>query len=574
METLHFFSDYLARKYGKALQRIPVDPGFSCPHRLPSGKGGCAFCSASGSRARHLHEGMSIREQVERGLEYVRQRYHAQGPYIAYFQAFTGTNADVETLRKTYLEVLGMADFKVLIVATRPDCLPDECLDLLQELGRTYEVWIELGVQSANDRTLRKINRGHDFACVESAAVRLHERGIHTAAHLILGLPGESCEDYLETAGRISRLPFEAVKIHNLLILRKTPMAKMLEAGEVTPLNEYEYASCLCKVVRILPESMLLMRLSADADDPQVLAPKWWMRKSQFLEMFQRMFESGGSASRFSPCRTLDGSYTLYHPLYRQHFHSLAGAREESVRKYVEPCGLAGLLERKQAVHLLDVGFGLGCNVSCAVRCAQETAKGFLHVTALELDANVLEAALTLPEQGGERGILRALKDRGIYRSEFAEVRLLLGDARRTVRTLRTPFDLVFLDGFSPDVNPELWTCDFLLQLKRLMMYPHARLASYSSAYPFLGALLEAGFHVHQSEPFGRKRGGTVAALEPLTDLSALAQKDHEITVRSTAGIPYRDPLLAWDRSLIQSFRKCEVALRRAEGMPKWFRQN
>ena len=152
-----------------------------------------------------------------------------------------------------------MADFKVLIIATRPDCLPEECLDLLEELNRDYEVWIELGVQSANDDTLQKINRGHDFACVEKAVTRLHQRGISCAAHLILGLPGEDRETFKETARKIAALPFQAVKVHNLLTLKGTKLAKMFAAGEVAPLNEYEDAEALTDVLRILPEKTLLI---------------------------------------------------------------------------------------------------------------------------------------------------------------------------------------------------------------------------------------------------------------------------------------------------------------------------
>ena len=575
MKQLFFFKDYLTRKYGHPLYRIPIDPGFSCPHRNSAGKGGCAFCAESGARASHLRTEMSLAKQVQQGIEFVTARYHAAPPYIAYFQAFTGTNASVDILRKTYREVLAMADFKVLIIATRPDCLPDDCLELLEELNREYEVWIELGVQSAHDETLKKINRGHDFACVEEAVRKLNDRHISCAAHLILGLPGENPTHFKETAHKISALPFQAVKVHNLLTLKGTDMAKMLAAGQVTPLNEYEYAEALTEVLRILPEKTLLMRLSAEAPDEQIIAPKWWMKKGQFLEMFRNMFEtqdtnSGTKQNPFHACRTEDGSYTLYHPSYRQHFHSIAGAREESLKKYIEPCGLASLLMTGSGVDLLDVGFGLGCNACSAIRLAEETRKGFLSVTSLEFDPRVLSAALTLPESEHTE-ILREIRKNGVYRSDFAELHLIWGDARQSIQEIQQDFDLVFLDAFSPDSNPELWTLDFLNQLKQRMKKT-AKLATYSSAYPFLGALLSNGFKVFQSVPFGRKRGGTVAALTELPDLAPLSEKDLNITLYSTAGVPYRDPQLDLSAGEILNRRKEEVAQKRSEGMPKWFK--
>ena len=582
MKQLHFFKDYLTEKYGHPLQRIPLDPGFSCPHRASDGSGGCAFCAESGARARHLHAGMNIPQQVQEGISYARRRYHAEPPYIAYFQAFTGTNADTGTLKRVYEEALALADFKVLIIATRPDCLPDDCIQLLQELNKKYEVWIELGVQTAKDETLQAIHRGHNFACTVSAVTRLHQHGIRTAAHLILGLPGETRKDFCETAEKIAQLPFQAVKIHNLLILKKTAMASMYRQGLVQALNEYEYAEALSDVISILPESMLLMRLSAEAPEEQIIAPKWWMKKGQFLEMFQQMFQSrqhpdseknsaSGGSSRFQPCRTEDGSYTLYHPQYRQHFHSVAGARTESLKKYIEPGRLNDLLENQSSVHLLDVGFGLGCNACAAVFAAESVSRGFLSITSLEADLQVLDAALSLPETS-QTPIIQALKKNGFYQSDSAEVRLTAGDARQSVQTLPDHFfDLIFLDAFSPDANPELWTLDFILQLKRVLKKT-GRIAAYSSAYPFYGALLEAHFHIYLSEPFGRKRGGTVASLIEIHDLQPLPEKDMLIAEKSTAGIPYRDPGLISNRPEIRKIRQEEVALKRAQGMPKWYK--
>ena len=265
MKQILTLKSYFQNKYGTALQRIPLDPGFPCPNRNPDGSGGCAFCPGDGSRAQHLKAGMNLEEQVRSGIAFAKNRYGANPPYAAYFQAYTTTNGPVDQLRKMYRDVLAMADFPCVIVATRPDCLPQEVIDLLGELTVDREVWVELGVQTANDETLRKINRGHDFAAVERVVPLLVEKGIKVAAHVILGLPGETRDDFLFTARKLSALPLSGIKVHNLLIYRDTPMEKLYKSGALKPLNEYEYASALAEFLQELPEDLVVMRLCADA---------------------------------------------------------------------------------------------------------------------------------------------------------------------------------------------------------------------------------------------------------------------------------------------------------------------
>ena len=207
MKELNFFSDYLAKRYGRKLYRIPLDLALGCPNREGGFGAGCAFCAEDGSRARHLSRHLDLAGQVAAGVEFARCRYGAEPPYIAYFQAFTSTFAPAEKLRRLYREALAAADFKVVIIGTRPDALPEPVLDLLSELAREYELWIELGVQSSHDRTLELIRRGHDFAATVKAANQLAERGINAACHVIAGLPGESAEDFFRTAERIAAVP-------------------------------------------------------------------------------------------------------------------------------------------------------------------------------------------------------------------------------------------------------------------------------------------------------------------------------------------------------------------------------
>lgn len=571
MKRIRFFNDLLTEKFGTVLHRIPFDLGLSCPNRA-SGAGPCAFCAADGARARHLDAGMDLAAQSRAGQDYIRKRYDSNGPYLAYFQAYTNTFAPAARLRELYSAALDTADFKALVIATRPDCLPEECLDLLAELKDKYELWLELGVQTANDATLRRINRGHDFACVQDAVRRAHARGIHCAAHLILGLPGETEKDYLYTADRIAELPFEAVKMHHLLILRGTPMARMLHEGQVHPLNEYEYASALAAFLRRLPDSTAVMRLSADAPQESVIAPKWWMKKGQFREMFLKFYEReepSGAPFEFA-CRTDDGSYTFYHPGYRQHFHSTAGAGSESDRKYLGPCRIRERLRDGESLTVLEIGFGLGCNAAALLRAVRETGRGKVRMISLESDPAVLSAAAMLPDCP-EPEMIDSLRRTGRYDSADFSLELILGDARQNLPE-NLAADAVFLDGFSPETNPELWTEEFIGELKRRLK-PDGSLATYSCAYPVCGALLKNGFRLYVTEPFGRKRGGLLAALTPWDRLDGLAEKDLLITTRSTAGTPYSDPELNGSREEILRRHAETVTERRRSGMPKWFRK-
>ena len=572
MRELNFFADYLSRKFGHAVYRIGLDSGATCPHRNRDGRGGCVFCSADGSRAAHLHGGMPIGEQVEAGVRFVTERYHAKPPYLAYFQAFTVTNMPLERLRTLLEETWKLADFAGMILATRPDCLNDDILDLLAEWNQKCELWVELGVQTSHDVTLKRINRGHDAACTKDAVTRLAARGIRTAAHLILGLPGETPEDELATARWIGALPFSAVKIHNLLILKGTELARMYAAGEVTPINEYEYAERLRNVIRELPDHLLLMRLSAEAPDEQILAPKWWMKKGQFLEFFKKFFADDSDSNRFLPVQTGDGSYTLYHPAFRQHFHSLSGAFEESEMKYLRPGRLAELLQNEKETTVLDVGFGLGFNASAAVSLAEKLQQGKLEMTSLEYDPDVLKAAAALPVHP-HKELINALQKDGEYNSPYAHVKIIFGDARQTLQTVSGPFKRIFLDGFSPDANPELWTFDFIKLLKEKAA-DDARIMAYSSAYPVISSFLQLGFDLRVSEPYGRKRPGLAACLGDCEDLSTIPEKDRNIALRSTAGVPWRDPALKSTRDQIRAAKTEETARLRKEGMPKWFKGN
>ena len=571
MRDLEFFSDYIEQKYGKKLYRIPLDLALGCPNRLDRFGAGCIFCAENGSRAQHLARGLDLQKQVASGIDFATKRYGATPPYIAYFQSFTNTFAPVEKLRELYSEALSSADFKVVIVATRPDALPDDVLDFLVELRQKYELWVELGVQSANDSTLKLINRGHTFAETVTAVENLHARGINTACHLILGLPGEGESEMLATAAKIAALPFKAVKVHQLLVLKNTELARLYraDASIVTPLDEYSYSAILAKLLRELPDGMKIMRLNADADPAEIIAPHRWMSKSQFLDFFRREFES---PSLFPAQETADGSLTLYHPLYKQHFHTLAGAHAEAEHKFIMPTDIKSRLASAPPIRVLDVGFGLGGNAFATLKCAREIG-GRVEITALEYDLRILSAIRKfMPAASPEAVILKELEDKHSYSAPEGKITLIEGDARKTLPALpeELRFDYIHLDGFSPDRNPELWSFDFIrLLLKSLA--PDGVLVTYSASNAVRGALLRAGAHVGETEPFGRRRAGTIAALKESRITCPLSEKEFGIIRNSTAGLALRDASLADSAQIILKRRADTVKRLRDRGVPKWY---
>lgn len=574
MRKLRFFKEYLAGKYGHPLYRIPVDLPLGCPNRENNFGQGCIYCAEDGNRARHLKYKLDLAGQVKSGIEFAERRYGAKAPYIAYFQSFTNTYGTVEELRAFYHEVLEQADFAMVIIGTRPDCLDNEIIELLKEINAKYELWVELGVQTSNDDTLKLIRRGHDFAAVRDAVNKLDVAGISCAAHVILGLPGETLDDYRQTARDIAALPFKAVKLHNLLVLKNTPLAKMFAAGnfQIKPLNEYEYAHAAAEFLRLIPDDWFVMRLNTDAPEKELIAPKWWMKKGQFLDFFKEYYASGSREQVFQSVETDDGSLSLYHPRYRQHFHTLAGARSEAEKKFIEAVGLRSLLTERKHMELLDIGFGLGYNAVTAAEMAEAVKSGKLRIHSLENDIQVINAALNLFEKGSlHREILNSLLGTGNWQGDFAEINLIVGDARSSVLDLDDKFDSIFMDGFSPDKNPELWTYDFIRELSRRLA-PGGCIVTYSSAYPVRGAMLRCGFAVGQTDAFGRKRNGTLAVFEKTADFKELPEKELNLLLKSSAGAAYRDPGLFHDAKDILARRTRLISRLRLQGVPKWYK--
>jgi radical SAM protein (TIGR01212 family) len=276
------FSEELKRVFGCRVHRISVDAGFSCPNRDGSvGSGGCIFCSDQGSGSFGIARGENIADQLEHGKEVMVRKYKAK-KFLAYFQPYTNTYASTATLSNLYDAALAVSDIVGLIVGTRPDCLPAEIMDLLAEYGRRTWFWLELGMQSPLDRTLRAIRRGHDSAVFLDAAREVKRRGILLSVHVILGLPGESRAEMLSGAALLNELGVDAVKIHLLHVSRGTALAELYEKGEIGLLEKDEYVGLVCDFLERLDPRIFIQRLTGDGGR-DLVAPLWSAAKFEVL---------------------------------------------------------------------------------------------------------------------------------------------------------------------------------------------------------------------------------------------------------------------------------------------------
>jgi hypothetical protein len=270
---------YWRNTFSCNVYKLPIDAGFTCPNRDGQvGWGGCIYCDGRGSKLRREGSLPTVSQQIETGKAFYRQARGA-AKYIAYFQTFTNTYGPIEQLQALYDEALAQKDVLGLSIGTRPDCVSDAVLDLLGEYAREHHVWLELGLQSAHDETLRWLNRGHNFESYLNAVSRAAARKLHICTHLIVGLQGENKAVVMETARIISSLPVQGIKIHCLLALRGTALGTMYERGEITLIGKDEYVETVCDVLEILPPEMVVQRLTADGYREIFLAPDWAVNK-------------------------------------------------------------------------------------------------------------------------------------------------------------------------------------------------------------------------------------------------------------------------------------------------------
>ncbi len=282
---------YIKETFGEKLYKLSLDGGMTCPNRDGTlDSRGCIFCSAGGSGDFAGDRTLSVSKQLEQAKELVKHK-HTGSSYIAYFQAYTNTYAPVEYLRKIFMEAIAEQDIKVLSIATRPDCLSEEVLQLLAELNQIKPVWVELGLQTIHEQSATFIRRGYKLDVFEKAVYDLKNVGISVITHVILYLPHESAEMMLETISYLNRLPIAGIKLQLLHVLKGTDLATIYEA-EAFPLPDLEeYAEMLGKIVSHLREDIVLHRLTGDGPKRLLIAPLWTGNKRMVLNRIQQYFK-------------------------------------------------------------------------------------------------------------------------------------------------------------------------------------------------------------------------------------------------------------------------------------------
>ena len=282
------YAAYFKRTFGSRMQKVTINAGFSCPNR--DGKlstGGCTFCRNDAFTPSYCQSDKSITQQIDEGIEFHRRRYRTAQRYLAYFQSFSNTYAPLERLRECYDEALAHPDIAGIVVGTRPDCIDEEKLDYFAELAKRKYVIIEYGVESCYDATLKRINRGHDFATAERAIRLTAERGIHCGAHFILGLPGESDEMLIEQVEKINSLPLTTIKFHQLQLFKDTPMAREydLHPEEFRFWTVEEYIELFVEIVRRLRPDIVIERFAGEAPPRYHHLEGWGLVRNETLLM-------------------------------------------------------------------------------------------------------------------------------------------------------------------------------------------------------------------------------------------------------------------------------------------------
>ena len=283
------FSSYLKQKFGVKVYKITLDAGFSCPNRDGTiSSGGCIFCDGSGSFSRAHSNMLTIEEQVETGIKNLSERFGAE-KFMSYFQAYTNTYKPLNELENIYKSALKNNKVIGISIGTRPDCVDNEKLNLISSLKNDYETWIEYGLQSVHDKTLKKINRGHDFDCFLKAYEMAKEKGINVCAHVILGL-WETHDEMMQTAQTLAKLNVDGVKLHMLCALKGTKLAQMYENSEIDFMSEDEYVSTVCDFLEYLPPTTTIHRITGNGYKEDLIAPRWLGKKFNTLNKIDNEF--------------------------------------------------------------------------------------------------------------------------------------------------------------------------------------------------------------------------------------------------------------------------------------------
>lgn len=289
------YSAHLKQKFGVKVYKITLDAGFSCPNRDGEiSNGGCIFCDDGGSFSQAHSNLLSIEQQLEAGVENLSKRFKAK-KFMSYFQAYSNTYKPVDELEKIYKSALKHPDIVGISIGTRPDCVDKEKLALISGFKDDYYTWIEYGLQSIHDKTLKAINRGHDFRCFLDAYELSKNAGLNVCAHVILGLPDETKEDMRKTAEKLAELKVDGVKIHMLCALEGTRLSAMYNEGKISFMSEDDYLNTVCDFLEILPPETTIHRLAGNGLKKNLIAPRWLGKKLDSLNKIDRELERRNS---------------------------------------------------------------------------------------------------------------------------------------------------------------------------------------------------------------------------------------------------------------------------------------
>lgn len=282
---------FLREKFGCKVFKISLDGGFSCPNRDGTiSTGGCIFCSERGSGDFAGNRNFDIAHQFEQVKSVMHKKWKG-GKYIAYFQAYTNTYAPLDVLEKRYNEAISQEDVVGLAVATRPDCLEPQVVELLSKFNSKVYTWVELGLQTSNENTAYKINRGYTLDVFDNAVSVLRKNKIDVVVHVIFGLPNETKEDMMNTVRYVTSKDIQGVKFHLLHLIKNTPMEKLYESNELKFLSQEEYLDIICSAISITPPNVVIHRLTGDAPRNLLIGPKWSLKKWEILNSIDRELE-------------------------------------------------------------------------------------------------------------------------------------------------------------------------------------------------------------------------------------------------------------------------------------------
>lgn len=289
------FNYFLRNKFGSKVFKISLDGGFTCPNRDGKvARGGCTFCSARGSGDFAGERIAPISEQFEDVKIMMKKKWKSAEQYIAYFQAYTNTYAPVEELRRKYEEAISKEGVVALAIGTRPDCIDEDVLDLLEEMNKKVYVWLEIGLQTIHQETADAFNRGYELEVFDKAIEGLKSRGIDVVVHSIFGLPGETKEMMMETVDYIVSKNVRGIKFHLLHLMKNTAMVKDYEAGRLKFLTQEEYVDLICEGISRIPEDLVVHRLTGDAPRDLLIGPMWSLKKWEVLNDIDKALEDRG----------------------------------------------------------------------------------------------------------------------------------------------------------------------------------------------------------------------------------------------------------------------------------------